>query len=80
MNGHQVEVFDLSVPHEHAAFAKQTCQPDMLLYVSSKFMDVYREDDKRFRCELMCHFYSGSNSSWDEFLKFPFCSYLQSLF
>ncbi|KAL7486190.1 hypothetical protein ACHAW6_011789 [Cyclotella cf. meneghiniana] len=49
MNGHQVEVFDLSVPHEHAAFAKQTCQPDMLLYVSSKFMDVYREDDKRFR-------------------------------
>ena len=63
LNDHQVDVFDLSVPHQFAAFAKQTCQPHMLLYVSSKFMDVYREDDMRFCCQLICCFVSGSHSS-----------------
>ncbi|KAL7488746.1 hypothetical protein ACHAW6_016115 [Cyclotella cf. meneghiniana] len=49
MDDHEVEKLDLSVPHEQASFANRMCQPQMLLYISSEFIDVYKEDDKRFR-------------------------------
>lgn len=62
MNDHQVQIFDLSVPQENAAFTNQTSQPHMLLYISSMSMDVYKEDDKRFRCELMHYLFPGLHS------------------
>jgi hypothetical protein len=62
MNDHQVQMLDLSVPQENAAFTNQTRQLHMLLYNSSMSMDVYKEDDKRFCCELMHYLFPGLHS------------------
>ena len=80
MDDHEVEKFDLSVPHEQASFTNRTCQPQMLLYISSEFIDVYKEDDKRFRYELIHHLFSGSYSSWDKLLHVFFVHICQVFF